>query len=189
MFNNVHFLTDMIINDYLKLGDKVIDATIGNGKDSLKILNKIGKTGHLYGFDIQQSAINNSKQLLNENGYTNITLFHETHENMKNHFNDESVDMVIFNLGYLPKGDKSITTKISSTLQAVIQATNVIKVNGIVLITCYIGHDEGKKEYDALIDFYKNIDQTHFNVFHGEFINQKNNPPKILLIEKRISLV
>ncbi|UNM96944.1 16S rRNA (cytosine(1402)-N(4))-methyltransferase [Ignatzschineria rhizosphaerae] len=182
---SIHPLIDQYIDQFIQPHSIVIDATLGNGHDSYKIAQKMDHTGKLYGFDIQKMAIENSQQLLNtlpENA-PKITLIEDSHSNFKTHIK-EPVDFIIYNLGYLPKGDKEITTLAKSTLESVQAGLELLTDNGKMLIAVYHGHIAGQAEKIALEEYLQNLDQKAFHVFKQQFINQKNSPPFIYLIEK-----
>lgn len=183
--NSIHPLIDQYLDLFILPHSVVIDATLGNGHDSYKMAQKMNTCGKLYGFDIQKTAIENSQALLNklsENG-PQVVLIEDSHANFHDHIN-EPIDFIIYNLGYLPKGDKEITTLADSTLKSVQAGLELLASNGKMLIAVYHGHDAGKAEKIALENYLSKLDQAHFHVFKQEFINQKNNPPLIYLIEK-----
>lgn len=184
IFNNIHALTKLLLEEHLNEGDYVVDATIGHGKDALKLLNCIGKNGFLYGFDIQEDAIESARKLLMGNDYDNFQLHLKSHNQMINEIPQESVKVIMFNLGYLPKGDKSVTTLLESTKEAIHSGLSLLKKNGLIIVACYPGHEEGFKEYRGLLTELADLYQKKYNVFHGHFINQRNNPPAIFIIEK-----
>lgn len=155
----------------------VVDATIGNGYDSKYLLDII-KSGHLYGFDIQSKAITNTKKLLK--GYDNFTLYQENHEFMDKFIKENSVDLIIFNLGYLPGGIKSITTNYSSTIKALEKSLKLIKTTGKILVTVYPGHDAGKLESVKINEFLiKN------SINHKIVKNTSNETAPYLIIIQR----
>lgn len=156
---------DLIINKTLRKKDIVIDATIGNGFDSLKLLN-IVKEGFLFGFDIQKDAINNTNKLLKKNNIKNYKLFLKSHEFIyETLINYKSkISIVIFNLGYLPNSNKKILTNKKSTIKAIDDSLKLLNNKGIILIVCY-PHKEGKEESDAILNkynckVYKNTDNV-----------------------------
>ncbi len=170
-------------------GDNVIDGTAGNGHDTLFLAKLVGKTGKVFAFDIQEQAILNTKVRLEENdALTQVTLFQKGHEEVKSFVPNGAIGNItgaIFNLGYLPGGDKAIVTKPDTTLQAITDIFSMLKKGGIIVLVIYYGHEEGKSEKDEVINFVSNIDQTEAHVLSYQFINQKNNPPFIVAIEKR----
>ncbi len=87
-------------------------------------------------------------------------------------------------IGYLPKGNKDIKTSKDTTLVSLEKSLNLLKDNGIILITCYIGHEGGLEEKNAVEDFLKGLDQKKYNVIKYDFINQRNYPPILYGVEK-----
>lgn len=156
-----------LMENNLKEKDLVIDATIGNGKDSLFLLNII-KKGYLFGFDIQESAIKNTDNLLKDT-YQNYKLFNTSHENMdkvlKKYTN--KVSLIIFNLGFLPKGDQSITTNYKSTIKAIENGLKLLNNKGHIVITIYPGHEEGKKESIEIKSFLEKNKNLSYKEYHN----------------------
>lgn len=149
----------------------------------------VGTSGRVYSFDIQETAITNTEARLSEhNCLTQATLFQAGHENVKLLISADDYGNIagcIFNLGYLPGGDKQIVTKAETTLTAISDIFSLLKKEAIIVLVIYHGHNEGKKEKDQLLKFVTTIDQTKAHVLTYNFINQKNNPPFIIAIEKR----
>ncbi|MFC5464499.1 class I SAM-dependent methyltransferase [Lederbergia graminis] len=170
-------------------GDVAIDATVGNGHDTKFLAELVGENGHVYGFDIQADAIKETETLLTAHGLMNrVTLFQTGHENALDIIPEEDyfkISGVIFNLGYLPRGDKSIVTLPETTIAAVEQFLDVITVGGIIVLVIYHGHPGGSLERDALLSYTASLRQDKFNVLQYNFINQKNNPPFIIAIERK----
>lgn len=168
-------------------GDTVIDATVGNGGDTLMLAERVGKNGKVIGFDIQDAAIANTTEKLKiHNLLDRVFLYQEGHENLLSHYSEEnSVSAIVFNLGYLPKGDKSIITSPDTTIKAIESSLTVLKKDGLLLIMIYYGHKGGLKEKESVLNFVKDLPQSTYQVLKYEFINQKNYPPFLIAIEKR----
>lgn len=170
-------------------GDVVVDATLGNGHDTLFLANLVGENGRVYGFDVQEDAIRTSTEKLRQNGITDrVTIFHSGHELLSNLIPVEhhgEISAAIFNLGYLPGSDKSIVTKPETTISAIEQLLEIMTPEGIIILVIYHGHDEGALERDALLSYCQEIDQKKAHVLQYRFMNQQNNPPFIVAIEKR----
>lgn len=182
--NAVNTARDMIKRKINK-NSIVIDATVGNGHDSKFLCSFLGENGKFYGFDIQKSAIDRTEERLDEKNYKcTINLFLDSHTEFKKHIQEE-VDMIIYNLGYLPKGDKSITTLHDTSLLSVKEGMDILKKEGMIILTIYPGHDEGMKEFEIISSFLKGVNQKKFEVMKIEFFNQKNNPPLLFMIEKK----
>lgn len=169
-----------LLKEKLTLDDISIDMTAGNGNDTL-FLASISK--HVYAFDVQEAAIYATKE--KTKGFNNITFVLDSHENVRKYIK-EMVKGVIFNLGYLPNGDKSITTKSSSTLNAIKEVLPLLKRGGICVICLYPGHSEGKKESIEVVEMVEKLDQHEYDVLRYEFINQIHEPPFLIAIEKKI---
>jgi len=182
--SNAINISNNIINQKVKEGMVVVDATVGNGKDTLKLAQKVGELGKVYGFDIQKLAIDNTTTLLKENGiYNRVDLIHDSHVNISNYITNK-IDFAIFNLGYLPKGDHSIITKPESTIEAIKSILSFLHINGILIVVSYYGHKGGIKEKNEIENYFKILDQKKFTVVKMDFLNQINNPPIIFCIEK-----
>lgn len=183
--NSIHPLIDQYLELFIEPDSVAIDATLGNGHDSYKIAQKMDHRGKLYGFDIQSQALENSRALLQQlpQNQPQITLIEDSHAHFQQYIK-EPVDFIIYNLGYLPKGDKEITTLAESTLESVQAGLKLLNSNGKMLIAVYHGHEAGKAEKTALETYLTALDQSEFHVFKQAFINQRNTPPFIYLIEK-----
>src|SRR5690625_1363959 len=132
-----HELLSRTVND----GDIVVDATCGNGNDTLFLSTLVGENGHVYAFDIQQQAIDTTTHLLKEHKRKNVTLIHDSHSNAVQYIEQENtLKGIIFNLGYLPRSDKKIITKPHSTITAVEKFLPLLKKGGIVVLVVYAGH-------------------------------------------------
>lgn len=178
-----------LLRSVLQTGDMAIDATAGNGHDTVFLAEQVGDTGKVFGFDIQQEAIEKTKARLKEkNLLDRVQLFQTSHANLLETLPKDvhgKVKAAVFNLGYLPGSDKSIVTKATSTIAAIEQLLEILTVGGLIVIVVYHGHEEGKRERDELLAYVTNIEQTKADVLRYEFINQKNHPPFILAIEKK----
>ena len=168
-----------LITSHIQEDSIVIDATCGNGNDTLFLAEHVPH-GHVYGFDIQESAIQNTAEKIKN--YSNVTLIQDGHENIVEHLDvtkSGMVDAAIFNLGYLPKGDKSIVTRPETTIKAIDSIFNVLNVEGIIVLVIYHGHEEGQVERDAILDYLEQFDQNKAHILKYQFINQVNHAPFI----------
>ena len=172
-------ISHLLLSKHIKTGDIVIDATCGNGHDTLFLATQVGPTGIVHAYDIQEQAIINTKNLTKD--FNNIIFHLESHENI----NDKNIKAVVFNLGYLPTCDKNITTTCESTKNIITKLINSYDVNPnmLILIVVYPGHLEGSKESKWLDDYVTKLD-TSFMCCKYQPINQHNSP-YILTIEKK----
>ena len=140
----------IFIDSLLQEGDVAVDATAGNGHDTLYLAQKVGERGHVYAFDVQQAALDSTKERLAENGIPDerVTLILSGHERMADYVK-EPVRCVLFNLGWLPSGDHSVTTRVPTTLAAVEAACGLLLPGGMVSVCVYPGHEEGRASCGA----------------------------------------
>lgn len=183
--NNALQFTELIIKSYVKHGYICIDATAGNGYDTEILATAVGDSGQVFAFDIQEQAIETTSFRLKAKGLLDrVNLVNDTHENIREYVTGQ-VDFIIYNLGYLPGGDKELSTKKESTLKSLQEALTLLSPIGLMAITCYRGHDGAEEEYEAVMEFVSQLDQIRYNAFKFEFINQKNKPPVVIGVEMR----
>lgn len=182
--NAVNYVKENV-EKVIKEDSIVIDATIGNGHDTLFLRKQLSEKGFLYGFDIQQKAIKETKKrLIDNNCYSGVELIKDSHENF-NKYIKKPIDLILYNLGYLPKGDKQITTESEKTLKSVKDGMSLLKSGGVIFITVYPGHLPGALELKLLSDYLKSISQKEYAVMKIDFFNYKNKPPVVFTIERR----
>ncbi len=183
-FKNSLDISHKIIKDTIKLGDTVIDATMGNGNDTVLLAELIGEEGKVFAFDIQDLAISNTKYKLEVKGLTGrVNLIKDGHENFDKYI-DKEVSAIMYNLGYLPGGDHNIYTMPETTRASLIIGMEKLKVGGIISIVVYYGGDSGFVEKDDIVEFIKSIDNKKFSVLKCSWENQPNCPPIAIIIEK-----
>lgn len=182
IFNNPYDICNFYIAAAVNFGDIVIDATAGNGNDTKKLSDAAGENGRVYAFDIQANAIAEAKK--QEYRFSNVTFLNESHAMLDSFVKDE-VSFVIFNLGYLPRGDHSIITKAESTITAVEKAMRLLRPEGVILLVIYRGGDTGFEESEAVLKYIEGIDYKKFNVLLFDYKNRPNNPPMVAVIQKK----
>ena len=156
----------------ISAGDTVIDATCGNGKDTLLLAELVGPEGTVHACDIQQEAIARAQERLE--GYGNVQWHLGSHETLPT----DRATLITYNLGYLPGGDKSVTTMTASTLTSV---ENALAIGAYVCIVCYPGHDEGLAEQQALLEMVADLDQSCWRVVHHQWLNRRRAPSLLFL--------
>ena len=149
MAQSVHTIS--LIHRWIKTcvseGAVCLDATAGNGKDTVVLAELAGKSGKVIAMDIQQDAIDAAKSLLEKKGLSDrVQLVLDSHANMKQYADSGTVDCIVFNLGYLPGGNHAIATKAESTIAALEQGLQLIKPLGIIAMAIYHGGDTGFDE-------------------------------------------
>ncbi|MDD2370743.1 MAG: class I SAM-dependent methyltransferase [Firmicutes bacterium] len=158
-----------------KINQIFIDGTCGNGHDTIFLTS----LGYVYSFDIQYKAIEIAK------GYNlkNVSYINDCHSKIGEYIK-ENIDGAIFNLGYLPGGDKQITTKKETTLLAIMTVLELLKSDGVLCIIVYPGHKDGKDEESSLLNYLSELNQKEFNVMVIDFLNRINNSPYPIIIER-----
>lgn len=175
-----------LIREIVQPGDTVIDATCGNGHDTLFLSKLVEVEGKVHSFDIQDKALANTSILLKENHVTNVELHLDGHENVDRYVVEEgSVRAAIFNLGYLPGEDHSIITKPETTIEAIKKIQPLLVKGGRIVLVIYHGHEGGQEEKESVISYCTQLDQKLYDVVRYEFINQINRPPFVIAIEKK----
>lgn len=168
-------------------GDCVIDATCGKGWDTLALarLALIPNAGMVYGLDIQEAAIAATRArlhaALDPNSFTRVHLYQQSHHHFPEEISAESIRLIVYNLGYLPGGDKSLTTQVDTTLQSLERALALLQGGGCISLTAYPGHREGEKEQRALIDFASALDPTLWSCCHHCWLNRQASPSLMLI--------
>lgn len=184
VLRNARHLAAGYMRGVLREGDVAVDATMGNGKDTLFLCELVGKTGHVYAFDVQEEAVARTAQRVREAGYDGrTTLLLAGHETMARHVT-RAPRAVMFNLGWLPGAEHIVTTRTETTLLAVQAALELVIPGGIVSVCIYPGHDEGKRELAALRDWAAGLSVRQYNVLGHDFLNAREGTPQLILIQK-----
>lgn len=174
----------MLLAGHVVSGARVIDATMGNGHDTLALARLVGDSGHVYAFDIQSEALAaTAARLSREHMQARATLIQDNHARMHEHVSDP-VSAIVFNLGYLPGTDKACATQATNTLAAVRSALTLLAPGGLLLIAVYWGHPAGASEKEALEPFVAQLSPEQYRVLKYEFINRANPAPYLLAIER-----
>jgi SAM-dependent methyltransferase len=166
----------------------VVDATCGNGHDAL-FLATLAHRGKVILFDVQPQAIQNSRERLQkalDPAHFNTISFHELcHSKIDEVVPPASAKLIIFNLGYLPGHDKSITTRTKSTLISLEKCLDLVCPGGAISLTCYPGHTEGKKELEEITSFCRELSPKEWSVCAHCWLNRTLHPNLIFLQKAR----
>ncbi|MFC3039383.1 class I SAM-dependent methyltransferase [Virgibacillus xinjiangensis] len=174
-----------LLKNSVEHGDIVVDATCGNGHDTVFLSRLTGPEGKVYAFDVQQQAIQNTKQSLADAACHNVTLIHDSHAHASAYLPDKEIGGAIFNLGYLPRSDKSVVTRGSSTTEALTTLLSRMGKGKMTVLVVYHGHQGGREEKEAVLEYLEQLDQQTYTVLQYAFINQKNDPPFIVAVQKK----
>ena len=187
MYKIVEF-SHLLIKDYVlrnKHQDMVlIDATCGRGNDTIYMAELTKEFGNVFSYDIQQTALDVTQQEVKRHNLTNVTLKLDSHEFIK----EDDFDLVIFNLGYLPMGDKTITTNHVVSLKAIqnlVTKMDNFEHDALIVIVLYPGHPEGLTESIIIDDYAKNLSGSRYLVTKYQNYNRSTSP-FIITISKNI---
>ena len=169
---------------HLKEGDVAVDFTMGNGHDTEFLSKTVGEFGHVYAFDIQEQALASTEENLKKAGCPqNYTLILDSHHNVKKYV-DVPIKAGMFNLGYLPGSDKSITTMRSTTLPAIEAAISLMAPDAIIIVAIYPGHPEGEAEGKEICEYLSGLSRYKVCATQIRILNSKTSPFFILIENK-----
>ncbi len=172
------------IASHIKEGGVAVDFTMGNGYDTLWLSRAVGEHGKVYAFDIQEQALQSTaKRLKEENAPENYTLIRASHHLVKDYVS-EKICVGMFNLGYLPGSDKSITTMHETSLLAIEAAIDLLDADGGLLIAVYPGHAEGTVEGRLIEQMLSKLDRKQICVSQLKIVNSPTSP-FFFLVERR----
>lgn len=178
-----------ILAAVIQAGDTVIDATVGNGYDTLFLAEAVGDTGKVLGFDVQQQAIENTLKFLQQKNLQHrVNLLLQSHANVVDHIPTERqqpIKAVMFNLGYLPGSDKSVTTHTSSTITALDAVLPHLARGGVVSMMAYRGHSGGAQETQAVLDWSSSLDTAIYTVDITKPPTSSEKSPLLIMIKNR----
>lgn len=178
-------MAQRIILPRLLDAEVLVDATAGNGKDALFLAQNSNTNAELWLFDIQTQALKASADLLSSADIDkNVHYIEDNHAHIDKHIH-KTIDIIMFNLGYLPGSDRTVTTDAQNTLIAIDKSMKLLKPGGIITIVAYPGYPTGKIEMEHVCEYLARLDQRQFTVAVWNMLNQVNNPPILFAIEKR----
>ena len=184
-FRSARFWAAELVEPALYAGARAVDATMGNGKDTLWLCRCVGPEGHVDAFDVQPEAVGRTRTLLEREGVLDrAALFCLGHEHMAEAVG-APVDVVVFNLGWLPGAQHGVTTRVETTLKAVDAALTLLKPEGLLTICVYPGHEEGARELAALNEWAAALDATRYDALTKHYMNQPNDPPRLIAVKRK----
>ena len=179
----------LYLKNVISPGDVVIDATAGNGNDTLFLAELVGDHGKVYAFDIQEDALKATLEKLKKASLDQrVTLIYDSHDQV-NKYVEVSIAAAVFNLGYLPGGDKNIITRPETTLRALQDCYKLLKPGGLITIAVYVGHAGGELERQLVEQYLEKIPDREGFVIKHEYINRPKTYPKLYVLGKRRSVV
>ena len=169
---------------HLQKGDVAVDFTMGNGHDTEFLSKTVGPDGHVFAFDVQEMALASTAEHLKECGCPdNYTLILDSHHNVKKYV-DVPIKAGMFNLGYLPGSDKSVTTMRATTLPAIEAAISLMDRDAIILIAVYPGHAEGEAEGKMICEYLSSLSRYKLCCTQIRILTSPTSPFFILVENK-----
>jgi threonine dehydrogenase-like Zn-dependent dehydrogenase len=186
---NLTALAHVWISRFLREGDLAVDATAGNGHDTLFLARCVGCAGRVVGFDIQPRALEETRRRLEGAGMADrVILLLRSHREIAAALAEETEkrapQVIVFNLGYLPGGEKKLTTRAEETVPALEAALGILAVGGAMSVMLYPGHPEGKREAAAVNRWAENLTGP-IDAILCRPANRGEDSPCLLAIEKR----
>ena len=168
---------------HVKEGALCIDATAGRGRDTALLCRLAGERGRVLSFDIQQSAVDQTKALLEQEGLSAQVIL-DSHAHMERYAQAGMVDCVVFNFGRLPGGDPHIFTRAESSVAAIGAGLRLLRPGGVMAIALYYGKENGYEERDAVLEYLKTVDDRTYTVLCCQWSNRRGEPPLPVFIWK-----
>jgi hypothetical protein len=178
-------MAHIFLADKLTEARYILDATAGNGHDTLFLAKHSPPDATIWFFDIQKQSLLHTIEILAESELSYKCLpIHDCHSKVSKYV-DKPLDAAMFNLGYLPGGSHDLTTCATTTLTAIQETLILLAQGGLLSVVVYPGHPEGRLENEAVRDYLRHLPQTEFTVGSWEMVNQKNTPPILYIVDKR----
>lgn len=178
-------LAHLLLSEIIRKGDSVVDATCGNGHDTIFLAALVGEHGKVVAYDIQKPAIQETQALAKQAGFeARVTCHLKSHACLADDLEPESVRAVTFNLGYLPGQDHKLTTQEPETLKALEAAAGILMPAGVLSIICYPGHDAGAAESEAVEAWSTTLPNQGWRVAKYSMLGTKKPAPFLLLAHK-----
>ena len=169
---------------HLHEGDVAVDFTMGNGHDTEFLSKTVGEYGHVFAFDIQEQALASTEEHLKNSGCPeNYTLILDSHHNVKKYV-DVPFKAGMFNLGYLPGSDKSITTMRKTTLPAIEAAISLMARDAVIIVAIYPGHPEGEAEGKEICEYLSGLSRHKVCATQVKILNSPTSPFFIVIENK-----
>jgi SAM-dependent methyltransferase len=182
--NRINEYHHSLLRQLLRIGDTVVDCTVGNGNDTVFLAEAVGHEGRVIGFDIQAQALCRTRKRLVGAGIEEgrFTLVEGSHSDLGCHV-PAGIGGAVYNLGYLPGGDRSVVTGRGTTLHSIAGALELLRPEGFVSATLYYGHEGGREEADGVLEYVRALDHDRFKVAHISYPNLPNDPPSIVMVQ------
>lgn len=177
------------LSEHLRPGDLAIDATAGNGHDTAHLASLVGPEGHVIAIDIQETAIAATRERLRKLQYLErVKIVEGDHSQVLNSLlpaYSQQIAAIIFNLGYLPGGNKSARTHPTTTVHALTSGQKLLNPDGLLLVTAYRGHEGGQSEADTVAKWAHQIESNDWSVDRYDPVSIGKNIPPLLFVARK----
>ncbi len=177
-------LLHVLLKQVICKGDCVVDATAGNGHDTVFLAEAVGDEGKVIAIDIQAEAIEATRQRLQENQLENrVDLHQASHAEISRLVPVGSAKVIVFNLGYLPGSDRALITQAETTLKALAASVVALEKGGVLAVICYPDHAGGDDEAAQVLAFLQGL--KNFRLAKYELLSTHRGAPFLLVAWKK----
>jgi len=180
----------LVVRQAVEPGDVAVDATAGNGKDTLLLAELVGEEGHVHAFDVQEKALERTRNRLEVHGLlSRVSLHHTGHENLARTLPQKHrgmVKAVMFNLGFLPGSKHRVITRRETTIAALSAALNALAPGGVMTIVSYTGHPGAQEEALAVTQWCQNLNHRTHRVLLYEPVNKPGPPIRLFAVSAAV---
>ena len=177
-------LLHVLLKQVICEGDCVVDATAGNGHDTVFLAEAVGDEGKVIAIDIQAEAIAATRQRLEEAQLqSRVELHQASHAGIGQFVAKGSAAAILFNLGYLPGSDRALVTKSETTLKALSASVLVLKKGGVLAVICYPDHPGGDDEAAQVLGYLRGL--NNFRLAKYELLSTHRPSPFVLFAWKK----
>ena len=176
-FRNAVNLSHICVKRVVKPGDTVINATCGNGHDTLFLAGLV-TSGRVLAFDISPLAIANTAAGWRPMDYSPVELF-------RGHFAPCRLRKLTVRpsvTGYL-RFSRETATVAECSRQAIQADAALLQPGGVMTVVCYPGHEEGAEETRQVLAVTGELNQQEFEVLKVNFINQVHHLPLLVVVQ------
>ena len=179
-------LAHRFIAEHVHPGDFCIDATAGRGRDTVFLCELVGPQGRVLAMDIQPQATEATQALAAQHGFSDIAeVVCDSHSNLMQYAQPETVQCIVFNFGWLPGGDHHCFTRPETSIPAIEAGLKLLCPDGLMSLCIYSGGTNGYTERDTLLSYLETLDPSQYTVIVARFANRHGDPPIPVFIIKR----
>ncbi len=165
-----------------------LDATAGQGFDTLFLADLVGEDGRVLALDIQQEALDKTMMELQRHSLEQRVLLerrsHDELDEILPRIAFPKLDLVMYNLGYLPGSDKLCTTQAHSTIESLKQASRYMIAGSVLSVCVYRAHAGAEDEYEQLLLWLQTLDPTMFRVQQYRALLSPKAPECFIVVKK-----